>query len=588
MNLQDPTQFQSEFNRLVTSHEQYSVRIARNRELRRHLIDIDAMRAKGDLQPGQTFVAVRTIDTNVSREVPTYLQYIKGSRRMAIFEPVDQPGQSATPLEIAVTNVLQYPGWEIDYIRWIDGGLLHGCDYVEVVYDKTKPGRVAVNHVGSDSLLYSRDAESIEQSPIVARAYSISSVDLSKYVASGQFNNPSAVEKLKAYVETQQSATISAQLVQVYKCFYKLDGIVHVVWYSKDVQEHLSTPVPFMNGKCVRQTTMVVPPGTMTQIPQTTYVDIPEDSYPYVPFSPSITEEKKISQQLGHAEKAESTQNAQSVLTTAGINGCFAASMTQWSPAEDKYPASGAAKQVDTQIRPGRVWDRAMRPWAAPYPDPTLFKALDHLDTGNAAANNQIAWAVNNRQDSRKTATEVQSANQASSQINSVQVLFLSIPMRLIVSRAYDIIKSQFQKGELKLSIQPELFEIEYVIKSAGDIDYVQRQERIMSMQQDMQLVMNTGAAQAFLADYLRERYPSTAERYIQAMQQPNDVNLISALAGMLQQAVTDESGNLRPEWQPHAQQLQQLNVQVQSRMGNMGQQGGNAAPTQQPAQGAV
>ena len=588
MNLQDPTQFQSEFNRLVTSHEQYSVRIARNRELRRHLIDIDAMRAKGDLQPGQTFVAVRTIDTNVSREVPTYLQYIKGSRRMAILEPIDQPGQSATPLELAITNLLQYPGWEIDYIRWIDGGLLHGCDYVEVVYDKSKPGRVAVNHVGSDSLLYSRDAESIEQSPIVARAYSISSVDLSTYVSRGEFNNPSAVEKLKAYVETQQSATVSAQLVLVYKCFYKLEGIVHVVWYSKDVQEFLSQPVPFMNGKCLRQTTQVVPPGSMTVVPQVTYVDIPEDTYPYIPFSPSITEEKKISQQLGHAEKSESTQNAQSVLTTAGINGCFAASMTQWSPAEDKYPASGAAKQINTEIRPGKVWDRAMRAWAAPYPDPTLFKALDHLDTGNAAANNQIAWAVNNRQDSRKTATEVQSANQASSQINSVQVLFLSIPMRLIVSRAYDIIKSQVQKGELKLAIQPELFEIEYVIKSAGDIDYVQRQERIMSMQQDMPLVLNTGAAQAFMSDYLRERYPSTAERYIQAMQQPNDVNLISSLAGMLQQAVTDESGNLRPEWQPHAQQLQQLSVQVQSRMGAMGQQGGNAALAQQPAQGAV
>ena len=109
-----------------------------------------------------------------------------------------------------------------------------------------------------------------------------------------------------------------------------------------------------------------------------------------------------------------------------------------------------------------------------------------------------------------------------------------------------------------------------------------------MSMQQDMPLVLNTGAAQAFMSDYLRERYPSTAERYIQAMQQPNDVNLISSLAGMLQQAVTDESGNLRPEWQPHAQQLQQLSVQVQSRVGAMGQQGGNAAPTQQPAQGAV
>lgn len=581
MNLQDPTQFQAEFNRLLTSHEQYADRVDTNRKLRRHLVDVDAMKRSGELQLGQTYVAIRTIDTNVSREVPTYLQYIKGSRRMAILEPVSAPGQSATQLELALTNVLQYPAWEIDYIRWIDGGLLHGVDYVEVVHDKTKPGHVAVNHVGSDSLLYSRDAESIEQSPIVARAYAISSVDLAAYVTSGTFNNPDAVQKLKAFVDTQASATSASQLVTVYKCFYKQQGIVFTCWYSRDVAEHLSAPMPFMNGKCIQQVSQVVMPGTMQMTQQVSYVDVPETNYPYVAFSPSITEEKKISRQLGHAEKSEYIQEAQSVLTTAGVNGCFAASMIQWAPKEDKYTTSGAAKQQDTEIKPGKVWDRPMVPWSAPYPDPTLFKALDHLDTGNASANNQIAWAVNNRQDSRKTATEVQSANQASSQINSVQVLFLSIPMRIIVMRAYEIIKSQTLKGELNLGLDPALFQVEYVIKSAGDIDYVQRQERIMSMQQDMQLVMNTGAAQAFMSDYLRERYPATAERYIQAMQNPNDVNLIAALGQLLQQAVTDDTGNLRPEWQPHAQQLQQLNVQVQSRMGGMGGAAGNQAAPQ-------
>jgi hypothetical protein len=584
MNLQDPQIFRSEFDRLKNSHATYLQRVEDNRKLRRNLADVDGMKAKGEVPKGATYVAIRTIDTNVSREVPTYLQYLKGSRRFCIFEPVSAPGHSANQLEIAVTNVLQYPGWEVDYIRWIDGGLLHGCDYVEVVHDKTKPGHVAVNHVGSDSLLYMRDCESIQQSPIVARAYSISSVDLDAYVKSGKFNNPVAVDKLKQHVESQQSSTSLGSLVQVYECFYKLGGIVYTVWYSCDVTETLSAPKVFMNGRCVQQVQQIVIPGTMQMTEQVSYTDIPESEYHYIPFSPSITEEKKIAQQLGHAQKAEALQNAQSVLTTAGVNGCYAASIIQWSPREDKnYAASGAAKQLDTEIAPGKIWDRPMVPWAAPYPDATLFKALDHLDTGNASANNQIAWAVNNRQDSRKTATEVQSANQASSQINSVQVLFLSIPVRLIGSRAYEIIKSQCLKGALNLGLDPSVFEVEYVIKSAGDIDYVQKQERIMSMQQDMPLVMNTGAAQAFMSDYLRERYPATAERYIQAMAQPNDGNLINALSTLLNQAVTDDTGNLRPEWQPHAQQLQQLAVQVQGRMGGMAAQGGNPTPPATP-----
>lgn len=589
MNLLDPTTFKSEFSKLHTSHADLLSQIADNRKLRQNLVDVEAMKKTGALQPGQTFVAVRTIDGNVSRGVPPYLQYIKGSRRMAIFEPVNRPGFSTEPLEIAVTNLLQYTGWEIDYIRWIDGGLLHGADYLEVVHDKTKPGRVAVNHVGSDSLLYSRKGESIQQSPIVARLHSISSVDLDSYVSNGTFTNPKAVEQLRQHIIANESPSTGGAFVEVHKCLFKVNGIVHFCWYSKDIQEMLSTPAPFFNGRCRKVVEQVLPPGTMQIVEQVTYADIPETEYPYVMFSPSITEEKRIEAQLGHAQKDRYIQEAQSVLNTAGVNGCYAASMTQWAPAESKdYTSTGAAKTVNMQLLPGQVWDRPMKPWSAPWPDATLFRALDHLDTGNATANNQIAWAVNNRQDSRKTATEVQSANQATSQINSVQVLYLSIPMRQVVERAYHIIKSQVQKGELKLLIDPALFEIDYVIKSAGDIDYVQRQERIAAMQQDWPVIQNTPAAPVFLADYLRERYPATAERYIQAMQQNNDVALIAQLAQMLNQAVTDETGNLRPEWQQFAGQLQQIAAQVQQRVnGGMGSATGNP-PSPQPTQGGT
>ncbi len=588
MNLLDKASFQTEFEKLFSEHSTRVTTLEENRKLRKNLVDIEAMKTTGELQPGQTFVGIRTIDQNVSREVPTYLQFIKGSRRMGIFQPIKQTGGSVEPLEIAVTTVLQYPDWELDYIRWVDGGLLHGYDFVEVVYDTTKPGHVAVNHIGAENLLCSLNGESIEQSPIVGRGYSVSIVDLESYVSSGIFTEAEAIRALREHV-TQQSTDMSRAFATVYKCLFKVNGVVHSIWYSRDVNLPLSTPIPYVNGRVRAETIQVPIPGTLETVPQTTYIDIPETEYPFVMFSPSITEEKRISTQYGHAVKAKYIQDSMSVLTTAGVNGCYAASMTQWSPKEGTYAAGGAARQTDTQIKQGKVWDRPMQPWSAPWPDAMLFRALDFLDTGNSAANNQISWAVNNRQDSRKTATEIQSANQTASQINSVQVLYLSIPMRKIVTKAYQIIKSCVQKGKLDFGIPAELFSADYIIKSAGDIDYVQRQERIASMQQDWPIVANTGAAQVFLSDYLRERYPATSERYIQAMAQPNDTALIQTLAMQLQQAVTDENGQLRPEWQSHQAILGQLAQTVQQRlagnMGSVGAPGGNAGGPQQPPQ---
>jgi len=567
MNLLHKSTFQTEFNKLHADHTTFVSLVESNRRVRKNDIDVEAMRKSGKLQPGQTFVGVRVIDQNISREVPTYLQFISGSRRMGLFQPVVKSDLPVDILEEAVTTVLKYPDWEVDYIRWVDGGLLHGADFVEVVYDTTKPGHVAVNHIGADNLLYSRNGESIEQSPIVARAYSMSIVDIDGYVAAQTFTEIEAIEALKAHLASMCSGG-SAAFATIHHCLFKVAGVVQAVWYSKDVNEPLSQPIGFVNGRGKKVTSQVVDPaGGMGLVEQVEFEEQHEFEYPYVQFSPSITEERKMSEQTGHAAKAFYIQDALSVLTSAGINGSYAASMTQWAPAEGSYTAGGVAKQTDMTISPNKVWDRPMKPWAAPWPDAMLFRALDHLDTGNSAANNQISWAVNNRQDSRKTATEVNSANQTMSQINSVSVLYLSIPMRKIVTKAYEIIKSAVWRGTLQLGINPALFDATYIIQSAGAVDYVQRQERIAAMQQDWAIISTTPAAQVFLADYLRERYPAHSDRYIAAMMQTPDLQLIQQLGAVVAQSVTDETGQLRPEWQPHEQQLGQLKQAVDQRI---------------------
>ncbi len=119
-------------------------------------LDVEALRKSGTIQEDETFIPNRVIDTNISRELPEFLAFLKQSNRLAVFTCISDPNTPTDNLERDFTKGLTYQGWYKDFKRLIDGASLHGWDSIEVVFDETKPLHVGFEHIGHDKLFYSR------------------------------------------------------------------------------------------------------------------------------------------------------------------------------------------------------------------------------------------------------------------------------------------------------------------------------------------------------------------------------------------------------------------------------------------------
>ena len=124
------------------------------RETRDVNVDIEDLRQRGDLDEDETLVPVRVIDTNIQREQPAYINYLKNSRRLCTFNCLSEPDMDTRKLENDFTRGMTYTGWEKDHYKCLDGAQTHGWDSVEVVLDETKPLNVAIEHIGHDNLFF--------------------------------------------------------------------------------------------------------------------------------------------------------------------------------------------------------------------------------------------------------------------------------------------------------------------------------------------------------------------------------------------------------------------------------------------------
>jgi len=263
-----------------------------------------------------------------------------------------------------------------------------------------------------------------------------------------------------------------------------------------------------------------------------------------------------------------------------------------WSPKDPDPTVGGTApKQLNFVIKNNAIWDRPMTAFTPPPPDPMVPKALEMLATQNSDNINQPAWTVNNRKDSRKTATEVDAATQAQNTMSSVAVVTLSVSLLFLHIAAWRIIQSQILQGNIETSISAEACSVSYNITPAGDVDFIEKNELTQKMQQDWPVLQNTPAAGVFIEEYIRVRYPQLAERFIEAIRAGDaSRQLIASMGALLKVAVTDENGALKPEWAQYAGQLQQIAVQAQQVMNQNGNTnsssgaGGASSMAEQPA----
>ena len=575
-NLLDLNTANGLFSQYISSHGAVEATIVTNRRLRSNKADVEQMRSAGLLQENQTFIGVRLIHQNINQALPPLLSYLKQSPRMATFVPGDN-----AYLDQEFTRVLQYPGWEVPYIELLDGAELNGLGYMMVKYDPTKLGAVAMDTIPIGEIIYDRRLKSLQDSPAVLIKHVITSVSFYHWDSFENFDKESdAYKAITARLLMNEVNNIGDDLV-IYEVFVKVNGFVYRGWYYKDSRQWLKQPLPFSNGIEEIVPEINIDPMAMTSEP--TYVSKPVHLtyYPIAVKRISITENRKHDEVEGRAVDDYHKQEAATTLMTAAVNGSTQAANTMWAP--DGANLDGVAPaQLQFKIKNNAIWKTPMRAFTSPWPDPMIFKGIESVIQQNAMETNQVAWAVNNRKDSRKTATEIEAAQQQQGMLTGTSALVFSIFLRDVLTMTWPIVQSAAKKGTIKFLIEvsdPAEKEVilskQYEVKPAGDIDFVEKQQRIANIQQDLPLFQGQPIGQEMLKEYIRLRYPEKYDAWSKVLTQGNDTQLIQGLAQALQATVTDEAtGQLKPEFQPEAQSLQQLQQAVEQRLAQTPQNG--------------
>jgi len=585
------TEYRRELDALRKDWEAELQETERRRRIRKIEIDMETLRANGRLKADELLIGVRVIDENIKKEQPIFVNYLTQSRRLAVFDCRSNPTiEGVEILETEFTKGLSYDGMMKNLFKTIDGAQTHGWDSVEITYDPSKPLRCGIEHIGHENLMYATDAKDIQACHHVMRRFKISTSQLDTFVRKHGFSSAVA-ESIKQHQKNKVSNV--PKNVEVFKVFIKHEDIVYVGWCSLDtnVDAWLKDPSPLSLGRVrpAQRTVMVdkqvTIPDTMTGMPtsvmiqrpevQTYYEDEVESQYPIKVYVYSESEEQTITEQKGRVFFDLPWQEAQIALRSMFINGAMRASNVYGSPA-NKSDVGGQPKKMDLSLEHGCFYDQPMQFWGTQYPDPQILRAADALDVRKAAELGQTASAVINREDSRKTATELNKASEEQGKLNSVSVLLFSGFMRGVLGVAWYIVQNQALYGEgvivapLEIVIQgraqvvnnPQLIGQVYDVKPAGDVDVVRRAERLEKRWMLLPIVQQIGGEVAFefVRDLFREMLPEDSQKYINLLgQQQQQQQVIDALASMLKEAVTDETGNLKPEFKEFAPQFAQM-----------------------------
>jgi len=586
----------SKLKALIQDWEHYREKAKENRKTRDVEFSIETLRREGTLDEDETMIPVRIIDTNIQREQPPYINYLKNSRRICIFKCLSDPDIDTDNLELEFTRGMTYLDWEKAHFKVIDGAATHGWDTCEVVYDTTKPLNVGIEHVGFDHLYWPRTTKDIQQAPRIIRGYDYSLTELQKFVEKFGWN----AAEVNKIVNARRQGKKEGETTRIHKVMYKEDGIVMVAWFCTEdgVADWLKAPAPLYIG--IDKQVQEVDP--MTQQPIAKWVPVPQKEYPYFILPYRESEKPKLVERHGRVFLDAPKQEAQTGVLSSFVNGVSRATKILASPAQDDGSGNSVKEIADNPIEGGTVLNKPFNFFSAPYPSFEILKALQYMDTSNSQETNQTNFAVMNRQDSRKTAKEMSLAEQQSNLLNSVQLTLFSSYIRGVYSLAWLIVQSQAQQNLVTFLLvnQPQpvmnpntgqplivqgqpltkpnwvndtkTISATFEVRAAGDVDVIQRSELLQQMKQDWPVLQKTALATQFLADLVRLSYPSKGEQYAKTILE-GDANQIHQLQQQLQEMSGVVSGFTvlcQELVKQHDQTIQTLSPEDQAKLGQL------------------
>ncbi len=567
--------------------ETFTRRLIRNID-----ISVKALRDAGTIKEDETIVPVRVVDTNIEREKPAYINYLNASNRLSIFKCQAEPTLDCQALEAEWTNGMRYDEWNIPHFRVLDGAQLHGWDAVEVVYDESKPFHVAIEHIGHENFYFALDALDNQFCEVQVRRYSVSKLQLKDFKDKYGFDATQVDLCLKA----TESNYNQDDNIFIYKCFYKYQDIVYVGWYEERLtSDWLKKPAKLFLGIKVKvkeqvPSAPVMTPLGMVQGPMQLvekWVDADIKMIPVFILPYTETEQQTIASHKGRCFYDQYLQEAMTAITTGFTNAVVRSSNVYASVGADDptNSSTSAPKQLDTPLVNGAVYDRPLNFFATPTPNPTVLNALQYLDMKNAADNGDVAFAVNNRQDSRKTAAEINTASQQQAMLSTVQVVLYSVFLRKVYSFAWLIAQSQalqervpllktvekqqinFETKQVEVVMVNDLEKIgkTYQLFPAGDVDVIEKEQMINNMRMDWPVIQATPLANEFLKAFIEKRYPQYAQKWSAIIDQQIDLKTLLQQVMQFAMQLIDPAKAQALMANPQAQQqMAQLMQQVQ------------------------
>lgn len=573
-------------------------------------LDINSLRASGAIRPDETFIPERVIDQNILREQPAYINFLSKSKRLAIFQSLDDPSYDSQKLEREFSQGIRYAGWLTAHYKLIDGFQLHGWTALEVVYDETKPMNVAVEYIPHDRLFFPISGlENIQDAEYIIRSYCVTSLQLRRFVASHNFD----AEQVNKLLENNKESRKRNEKHEIYKCYYKVDGLVSVAWYCRDtgVNAWLKKPEPLYLGivESTSPTQASVNTGNtnLTQggvtpnngVGSTNFMPRQLDMYPVFVFDYRESEDEEMTSKVGRHFLDQPKQEARTAIVSGFVNR-LSRSANVYGSVDGSAETETQMRQLDIKLQHGGIYSKKVNFFSMDPPDSTILQSINYLETKDAADAGNTAYAVMNRKDARKTATELSLAEKDSNLIDTVPLSLFSEKLREVLSFMWKIVQSQALQNNIKLlqipvvepRIDPMTFQIveqtrwtndvanisqNFDVRPAGDVDYVERSQKITQMKQDWPVIAQTGAKNEFLKDLIKLEYPENGEKYASLItQQDPALMLVNQLATILKGSL-EQGGGIATLDTAQTAQLQQVDAAVQQLTGQSilpGQQG--------------
>jgi hypothetical protein len=512
-------------------------------------LDVDALRAAGDIEQDAFLIPDRVIDSNIQQETSDSMGFLNSGFRLAIFDCITNPSEDCRDIEIQFTKGLTYDGWYKEFDMCEDAAALHKLGYIEVVFDQSKPLFVGFEYIAFDKLFYNKKVASIQQSEYVIRQYDLSPMTFETWSKKYGFDPAQADLILKDYNDNKKETD-----VVIYRIYFKYESQVYTAWYSKQGQTSnwLLAPVVRVIG--------IIDPRTMQQIPL--------DMYSIFPRLYKPDENEVLLEHYGRGFLDAPTQEANTAILSSLVNNVSRSANYYASPTGED-DSSAEMKQLEFQLTPGAITNKPLQFWSLPQPNPETPNIITFLDNRNAASRGKSAFTVMNLKDSRKTAKEMDIAETNEQKVTGKNLANFSGFLRSIFIFSWRIVQSQAlldtipflristpnpATGELIWQNDKRRIAQQYDIRPAGDTDIVQAAAETQKMREDWPVFSNPPVnpfALKFFEDYIKLRYPQKATEYIAVLRQGNPAKqLIAGLSQIVKGAIQNpqELATLPPQ----------------------------------------